>query len=448
MDLQTWKEAVKNRLQQSKQLLTETTPNLLYGALSATTILPVVTAAHQGDFGAIAALTSVVGGVGGNLIASQLQAWKDRTDEELATELAQKAKSDAEWRQALDTLLEKLDTLRVVQAILSETDKDWFEHTLQTELEKLGSSLTVGGDVVIGGDQTKIDSIRKSMVAIGDNSSITYIVNHYRGDSKIDEEKVRQQIAEYLIWVVKRFGVIEMRGISHQGEPVVRLDLETVYVPLTAERTGRVQEAIEMNEVLKQGSCLIITGAPGGGKTTVLQHIAWVLAKAIVLDRPQLAQEKLGLEAENGLPLPLFVPLSAYAQRRRNVQNSDDPHQNTLATFISRYLITRQSGLDLPNDFFARLLDEGRSVILLLDGLDEVPDEHERVALRQVIEDLVVGRDAIHVVVTCRIAAYRGRTALGQGFQNLHVQALDDEHVAALVQHAYRAVYREDKALS
>lgn len=60
----------------------------------------------------------------------------------------------------------------------------------------------------------------------------------------------------------------------------------------------------------------------------------------------------------------------------------------------------------------------------------------------------MVGRDAIHVVVTCRIAAYRGRTALGQGFQNLHVQALDDEHVAALVQHAYRAVYREDKALS
>ncbi|MBV7336071.1 CHAT domain-containing protein [Chloroflexi bacterium TSY] len=326
-----------------------------------------------------------------------------------------------------------------------------------TELEKLSSSLTIDSDVVIGGDhiegdkiggdQTKIGSIRESMTAIGDNSSITHIVNHYRGDSDIDEEKVRRQITDYLIWVSERFGVIEMRGISHQGESVVRLDLETVYVPLTAEHWGCAEEAIEMNEVLKQGSRLIITGAPGGGKTTVLQHIAWVLANAIALDRPQLAQEKLGLEVENGLPLPLFVPLSAYAQRRRSAQNSDDPHQNTLATFISRYLITRQSGLDLPDDFFARLLDEGRSVILLLDGLDEVSDEHERVALRQAIEDLVVGRKSIRLVVTCRIAAYRGRTALGQGFQYLYVQALDDKHVTALIQHAYRAVY-QDEALS
>ena len=37
------------------------------------TLLPVVTAADQGDFGALVALTSVVGGVGGDLIANQIQ---------------------------------------------------------------------------------------------------------------------------------------------------------------------------------------------------------------------------------------------------------------------------------------------------------------------------------------------------------------------------------------
>ncbi|MEZ4558474.1 MAG: hypothetical protein R2854_18940 [Caldilineaceae bacterium] len=40
------------------------------------------------------------------------------------------------------------------------------------------------------------------------------------------------------------------------------------------------------------------------------------------------------------------------------------------------------------------MLRTGRSVILLLDGLDEVPNEAEQ-AVRQAIEDLVTGRDGM-----------------------------------------------------
>jgi formylglycine-generating enzyme required for sulfatase activity len=143
------------------------------------------------------------------------------------------------------------------------------------------------------------------------------------------------------------------------------------------------------------------------------------------------------------LPLPIFVPLSAYAAHRRSLKPHDD---RTLATFISHYLFARQTSFALPDDFFRHLLRQGRAV-LLLDGLDEVPDETERAQVRQAIEDLVTGREGMRLVVTCRSAAYQGRTALGKGFHQISVRPLAEEHIAALVEHAYAHLYRTDALL-
>lgn len=293
--------------------------------------------------------------------------------------------------------------------------------------------------------------IRKSVIITG-NANLVHLVQHYQSDvaPTVDADQLARQIADYLVWVYDRFGTIELRGVHREGRQVVQLDLETVYIPLAAIshlRYGANRE-IELNQVLEQGNRLIITGGPGSGKTTVLQHIAWALASAIVTNQPELAATKLGLriddkvgKKEKALPLPLFVPLSAYAQDRRN---QTDPQQRTLAAFISRYLIERQSGLRLPADFFVRLLDQGRGIILLLDGLDEVPDEHERAAVRQAIEDLVTGREELRILVTCRTAAYNSRTALGKGFVEVQVQPLSQTHIERLVHHAYTAIYPDD----
>ncbi|MEZ4558473.1 MAG: hypothetical protein R2854_18935 [Caldilineaceae bacterium] len=47
--------------------------------------------------------------------------------------------------------------------------------------------------------------------------------------------------------------------------------------------------------------------------------------------------------------------------------------------------------------------------------------------------------------MTCRTAAYQGRTALGRGFRELRaLPPLTQEHIAALVRHAYAAIYPHD----
>ncbi len=302
-------------------------------------------------------------------------------------------------------------------------------------------------------------------VSAGNRGLLLQIVNNYaREKPDVQKAALQQQLAEYLDWVCETFGVIVLRGIEQEGRQVITLPLETVYVPLQAEcqpemdeiteslaevRHARQMERaerhnIQLNEALSLGARLIITGGPGCGKTTVLQHIAWSLADAIRSGKFTEAGKKLGLTLP--FPLPVYVPLSQYATYLRNLPPSAGGQQKALATFIADYLVQRQTNLSISSDFLAFLLRSEQNVLLLLDGLDEVPNETERVRVRQAIEDLTAGREDLRVVVTSRTAAYRGQAVLGHGFCQARVLPLAQEQIEALVRHAYRSIYHQSQA--
>lgn len=222
---------------------------------------------------------------------------------------------------------------------------------------------------------TSTQSMNGNLIVTGDNNSITQIIQNYKQtEPAIDDAQLRWQIINYLHWVRERYAHIELRGVHSDGKQLVQLDLQTVYVPLeaTIDSDQETRQAISLREILSLGNQIVVTGGPGCGKTTVLQHVAWTL----------------------------------------------------------------------PTGFFTCLLQSGHSVILLLDGLDEVPNESERVTVREAIEDLVAGPRDIRVIVTCRAAAYKGRSALGAQFNKIiQVRPLTDKHVEALVRQAYQAVY-------
>jgi formylglycine-generating enzyme required for sulfatase activity len=231
---------------------------------------------------------------------------------------------------------------------------------------------------------------------------------------------------------------------------VLTLPLEEVYTSLTVEARGAGSTTVDVGQLLLQGSRLVITGAPGSGKSTVLQYVTWTLARALRTGDAQLAAERLGFtipkDTEGNsqpeqleLPLPVFIPLQAYAEHLRHFGRWDDARRATLAAFISDYLIRRQAGLGLPADFFEQLLVRGQSCLLLLDGLDEVPDERTRVRVSRAVEDLVNAARRNQVVVTSRPAAYGGEAVLGARFRHLHLQPMAEEQVTRLVTRLYQA---------
>jgi len=225
---------------------------------------------------------------------------------------------------------------------------------------------------------------KQSVLAIGKNSQVKYIVNnYYHSNPAVSKEELETQVKEYLDWVQESFGTITLRGIEQGGKQVVTLPLETVYVPLAAEysqeeelglafdaeEVGRKHRAMErmaerrqasssikLNQILSLATRLIVTGGPGSGKTTVLQHIAWSLAYSLQTGILSLAQEKLGVAFP--LPLPIYVPLSLYAAYLRDLPKSASGKERSLATFVSEYLLQRQMHLNLSPDFIAHLLRE------------------------------------------------------------------------------------------
>ena len=143
--IETWKEKAGEELHGIGGWLerrkSRDVPYLLYGALCGLSLWPLVEAARDGQLlPVMVALGNVAAGVGGNLIAEQVQRWKDRADQaEVTGWVVERAAADPDLRAALDGVLEKVDAVAKAQEALSEDDRRWFSETLREEMAQLGN---------------------------------------------------------------------------------------------------------------------------------------------------------------------------------------------------------------------------------------------------------------------------------------------------------------------
>ncbi|MBU0494065.1 MAG: SUMF1/EgtB/PvdO family nonheme iron enzyme [Chloroflexi bacterium] len=227
----------------------------------------------------------------------------------------------------------------------------------------------------------------------------------------------------YLTHLIEEYRALNIRGLKTRAP--VTVELEQVYVSLHAQvpdqALGRPDPpALDVRTALAQYPRLAILGGPGAGKTTLLAYLTLTYARGQVRDR-------LGLKEQR---LPILVPL----RRLKEVLAGGD--KGTLPAYLTTWYT--ELGLRPRPDFFQQKLEAGHCLVLL-DGLDEVADEAERVNMARWVDTLVTVYPRNRYIVTSRPPGYES-APLENGFTVLHVRDFTADEIRQFAEHWCLAV--------
>ncbi|WP_373528343.1 NACHT domain-containing NTPase [Nostoc sp.] len=244
-------------------------------------------------------------------------------------------------------------------------------------------------------------------------------------DRPLDEKTTKliyQASEQYIINYHKRHNKLQILGMQH---PV---DLDSIYIAVqclqpsdiwrfesiealqkffseTGKRGFQLEKADKQEgiEVANQQQYLMVLGAPGAGKSTFLR--------------------KIGLEALKGKAgelqhecIPVFIELKLFTESNINIEE------------VIRQAF-RLCQLPFSEEFTTKALQQGK-LLILLDGLDEVPTENTNLAISQ-IQIFVEQYKDNRFIVSCRTAAYRSQFT---SLMEIAIADFDDTQIQQFIQ--------------
>lgn len=488
MTSENWLLQARQRLAAFVTTIEDWAPSTLYGAIAGAAILPLL--ATTGD--PKEALAGIVGGLGANLIANQLEAWKERSNGDEATQasalarhLSDAAKTDETLRQSLDELLRKTGALEVVIKNAADDERKEVVAQLDRQFARLHSTLDVN-KIYVGGDWITVGDITNSnFVIIGSNniqagpgSHIGDIHHHYDADPEIASRRAARRTA-YLNHVYTEASRLSLGGINRkaaESDSEVAVPLDAIYTALWTQQTaaeeettfnqrgdsqtglGSEHERKHLSAVaqLDRHARLVLLGAPGSGKSTFVNYVT-----------QSLAGELLG--KANANLQTLTQPLPDDVEKMRGDKDKEPPRQPwshaglipvrvILRHFAASHLPAKGSKAtadalwqhiceelkaaslaDFAEDLKAEMLKNGG--LLLLDGLDEVPDaEQQREQLKAVIRDFAATFGNCRILITSRPYAYKEESWRLDGFVDTTLAVFSDPQIRRFIERWYAHV--------
>ncbi|MEU5037718.1 NACHT domain-containing protein [Streptomyces rubiginosohelvolus] len=222
---------------------------------------------------------------------------------------------------------------------------------------------------------------------------------------------------------------VELFGLT-LGRSAGGWPLETAYIGLevsgeygTVDRLGLdhpVRTTVRIEQALGERDRLLLRGPAGSGKSTLVQ---WLALNA--------ARQSLGSElADWNRCVPFVLRLRAFTAQESLPAPAD---------------FLRAAGVPLhgsaPAGWADRMMQQGRALVLV-DGVDEVPDRLRKRTERW-LKDLIVAYPAAKYVVTTRPSAVPETWLSDSGFEPHTLLAMRQEDVRAFVGHWHRAAKSE-----
>ncbi len=266
-----------------------------------------------------------------------------------------------------------------------------------------------------------------ALPGIATDAAIDYIANLYiktlnRSLDKRTKELIFQGSEQYIINYHQRHNKLQVLGMQ---KPV---DLDSIYTYVefllpsdiwrfesiealqeVYRQTGR--SGFQGQNVTKQDGInlanqeqyLMVLGPPGAGKSTFLRKIG-------------LAALKGKSDIFHHESIPVFIELKQFNKNEINIQATITQEFSTLQ-------------LPLAEEFTHNALQEGK-LLLLLDGLDEVPTDNIDLVISQ-IQEIVEKYPRNRFISSCRIAAYRQKF---HNFKPVVIAEFDDRQIQQFIQ--------------
>ena len=237
-------------------------------------------------------------------------------------------------------------------------------------------------------------------------------------------------------------------------------DILDVYVPLDAAGVEKDKLASEhalrrhmeelrqknrtsAQKMLDDWKRLALLGDPGSGKTTLSNYMTYIMASACLGDMehglPRLQKDG---PWSHGLLLPVRIDLKDFAKFEAWRPQSPIPEKGEarlLLDFLA-YTVKCREELEGFGKFLSTMLTDSErknACLLLLDGLDEVPENRRRLVVRS-IDNFASKYDWHRYVVTCRVYAY-GQNCQLDKFQVATLLPFNEEQIERFIGSCYDA---------
>ena len=224
-----------------------------------------------------------------------------------------------------------------------------------------------------------------------------------------EDTRFEQQYAEH---IARKHGELTIYGLDLRHAREWRLDSAYISLEATQDTGDRLRTAISLpaDRALHGQERVLLRGAAGSGKTTLVQWLAVTAAR-------QTYDEHLTHLIGR---VPFVLPL------RRVVREGLPPTPD-------RFLHAARSALagGQPAGWAHRVLRAGRG-LLLIDGIDEIPDE-QREEVRRWMRELMGDFPGNLWLVTSRPSAVREDWLAGEHFTELTLSPMARHETAAFV---------------
>lgn len=448
--------------------------DLVYGRLAAAALWPVAQAAKEEGIAAVFELQKLRDDAGAKVIANQILVWEDEAD--AGARLAQAAADNADVRVALDAILNRLGVVPTILSSLNEPDRVWLAERLLAELSSSGRTLMVGagGGSAAASDRGAAIIGDWNVVLTGDVVGDVVITLARQADDRegIDPEALREAYLFRLFHETRGLPLLSMdyegmgdldpSNLAGKSATKLRIELARVYTALQTLR-GQGQSVIQGSSVLaalNADPLVVLLGDAGSGKSTFVSFVTLCLAgEALRGKAPSGQQANLALltgaasqhhnEVEgshsrgeyesqpwdHGALLPVRVILRDLAARGlppvgQEVRGED------LWRFVEAELGTNL--IEYAPHLKRELFEQGG--LILLDGLDEVPEADGR---REQVKDMIIGfvsdMPRCRFLVTSRTHAYERDEWKLPGFVEIVVAPFGPEQINSFVDRWYAA---------